>query len=133
MQLQCFFNNHSDASSKWVGNGPEPRSRIISYTCQQYQSQNQSNLEASLLTIDICSLCHALSNQHHYNLSNDLLFCMEIYEIGDKDARDSIAVNLDNSLVYDPSNWDSDEEIMGSLNVQSKKSLTTHVHVPACN
>ena len=130
---EVTFNNRSHASSKWVGEGPEPKRGIISYThFRQYWNENHSNLVVSLPTKDICSLCHALANQHHYNLSHDLLFCKETDEVRDnEEARDSIAGDPDNSLVCDPPGWDSDDENLSPPNAQNKQPPQSHVHVPA--
>ncbi len=74
----------------------------------------------SLPTKDICSLCHALANQHRYNLSHDLLVCKETDEVRDnKEAGDSIAADPDNSLVCDQPDWDSDDENSSQTNVQN--------------
>ncbi len=79
LSYEVKFNNCIHASSKWVGKGPELKRGIISYTCSLLQcwNENHGNVVMSLPSKDICSLCHALSNHYHYNLSHDLLFCEE--------------------------------------------------------
>ena len=93
---EVTFNNRSHAISKWVGIGPEPERGIISFTrfCQ-YWKEHHGNIVVSIPSKDICSLCHALSNQHRYNLSHDMLFQKESDEVNDRgDATDPIAYNI---------------------------------------
>ncbi len=129
---EVTFNNRSHASSKWVGKGPEPKRGIISYTCFcQYWNENHSNLVVSLPTKDICSLCHALSNHHCYNLSHDLLFCKETDEVRENNAGDLVTEDSENTLECDPPDWDSDKEDLSPPNGQSKELPPTHAqHVP---
>ncbi len=64
-----------------------------------------------------------------------MLFCKETDEVSDGgDAPEPIAFNCDNnlqlSLVYDPPDWDSDDETFGAI-VQKKQSPSIQKHVPA--
>ncbi len=130
------LNNCSHEISKWVGNGSEPERWIISYACfHQHLKENHWNIVVNIPSKDIWSLWHALSNQHCYNLSHDLLFCKESDEVKDRgDATDSIAYNGDNnvqsSLVCDPPDWDSDNETSCRM-VPKKQSPKTQKHIPA--
>ncbi len=91
------FINHSYAISKWVGNGPELERGIISFIrFHQCWKENCGNILVNISSKDICSLCHALSNQHHYNLSHDMLFLKKTDKIKDVgDITDLIAYNCD--------------------------------------
>ncbi len=131
------FNNRSHASSNWIGKGPEPKRGIISYTrFLQYWNENHGHVVVSLPSKDICSLCHALSNQHRYNLSHDLLFCEETDEVKEGgDATDSIAYDCDDnvqpSLVCDPPDWDSDDETSGVMVQKQQLQATPIMSLPA--
>ncbi len=79
---------------------------------------------------DICSLCHALANQHRYNLSHDSLFCEETNDTKE-DAEDTLVYDPDDDIltVIDSSKDDSgsnDENI----NVE-EPSRPPPNHVPA--
>ncbi len=77
-------------------------------------------------------MSHALANQHHYNLSHDLLFCKETDNNGKGDAKDTIAYDPEDdilaSLISSEAEWDSADENIDALS--KKKSIPSHNHVP---
>ncbi len=133
-ELKCgykvTYNKHGAASSVWVGDGDEPIGKaLVSYSqFINYWKQNHGNIVVKMSIKDICSLYHALENQHHYNLSNDLLFCKKTDDNGKGGAKDIIADNPEEdilvSLTFSEFDWDSeDANIDDSSN---KKSIPPH-------
>ncbi len=91
MLCNCVMKSNSTTAVMQVQNGlakalsqTEESSPTLSFSNIQYWNENHGNVVVSQSSKDICSLCHALSNQHCYNLSHDLLFCEETDEVKER-------------------------------------------------